>query len=746
MFMRQQRGDVHPAQRLRQQGQVLVLFALLLPVVFAIGSVVVTVGNWYVHKRHLQTQVDAAVLAAAPVFTDCFLEGDANADIKNEALKYAGDRRRSATSANPQVQEPEDVRVVLNSSRYWEPSDGDNTSTGYGLDWTMDGDASTPGTQSSLPCDASFLEARATDHELPLVWRWLPFFPSPKTKARVEIRKSKSVSGFLPWAVPENNPRTVAALFVDEGATGAAADSVLNFALLAPPPTRTTLNGESVALWTGLAQIPVVEQTGVIVLQSRQQLAQEYFVGKTLSQLCSAPSTTCFGSIRNRNPSVSNRTGVAFVHGEEQNDSAGPGLSVTLGIAELSTEPFDGGGPSGGYPCSDDSSPYFNWTAENCDVRLRAHVAFNGSWDPGTREVRVSTSPFGNNCNGGTALRRRNINGDPNWWEQEQSWTRVNAGSGRNLFYLCWSARTNPPNPQTFQGFFGNRAVQMAFAANTDSQRSNTAYSGPIIYLDVPRSLPGGSRFATIQVGLQPALQRTSDQDAQPTLLRIAGSGSLNQMIDCDPPNRGPSDEIRTGCETPYQRNTRNLVCDPTWTTSNLPPTGQVDGPGWVDPDCVEANPGDVTALAKGLHDRFEAPTGANCSPNLWPEFRESGEVPPVTDKRYVTLVIAEYGAFEGQGNFVLPITKFAGFYVTGWFVGGGAQGTQGCPTNDPPPTTTLCKQGRRFRPCTASDSAIQGAVWGYFVTTVPFAPRPRPSDELCVFSEPDQCIAVLVE
>ena len=40
--------------------------------------------------------------------------------------------------------------------------------------------------------------------------------PSPKTHAKVEIRKLESESGMLPWAVPEIDPRSVWALFVNE--------------------------------------------------------------------------------------------------------------------------------------------------------------------------------------------------------------------------------------------------------------------------------------------------------------------------------------------------------------------------------------------------------------------------------------------------------------------------------------------------------------------------------------------------
>ena len=51
--------------------RLVVLVALLLPVILAIGSIVVDVGNWYVLKRRLQTQVDAAALAAGGVANGC---------------------------------------------------------------------------------------------------------------------------------------------------------------------------------------------------------------------------------------------------------------------------------------------------------------------------------------------------------------------------------------------------------------------------------------------------------------------------------------------------------------------------------------------------------------------------------------------------------------------------------------------------------------------------------------------------
>ncbi|MGH2746232.1 MAG: pilus assembly protein TadG-related protein, partial [Thermoleophilaceae bacterium] len=47
------------------RGAVLVLVALMLPVLIGVGGLVVDVGNWFAHKRHLQVQADAGALAAA---------------------------------------------------------------------------------------------------------------------------------------------------------------------------------------------------------------------------------------------------------------------------------------------------------------------------------------------------------------------------------------------------------------------------------------------------------------------------------------------------------------------------------------------------------------------------------------------------------------------------------------------------------------------------------------------------------
>ena len=99
------------------------LFALLLPMLLLFAWSFSTSETWYVHKRHSQTLVDAGAFAGATKFVGCsFQFGDpvaANEAIAATALEYAGDTYRAPGTLNLQVQEPNDVRVVLNSARYW---------------------------------------------------------------------------------------------------------------------------------------------------------------------------------------------------------------------------------------------------------------------------------------------------------------------------------------------------------------------------------------------------------------------------------------------------------------------------------------------------------------------------------------------------------------------------------------------------------------------------------------------------
>ena len=85
----------------REDGGIVVFVALLIPVVLLFLSLTVDIGNWWVHKRHLQLQVDAAAFAGGALLGGCFSDsGAANTAIKNEATRFGGG---AGSSYNGQV-------------------------------------------------------------------------------------------------------------------------------------------------------------------------------------------------------------------------------------------------------------------------------------------------------------------------------------------------------------------------------------------------------------------------------------------------------------------------------------------------------------------------------------------------------------------------------------------------------------------------------------------------------------------
>ena len=69
-----------------QRGAMAITVALLFPALLGFGVIAVDVGNWYVHKRELQIQADAAALAGA----DNFQYPCNDATISSAAQSYAG--------------------------------------------------------------------------------------------------------------------------------------------------------------------------------------------------------------------------------------------------------------------------------------------------------------------------------------------------------------------------------------------------------------------------------------------------------------------------------------------------------------------------------------------------------------------------------------------------------------------------------------------------------------------------------
>ena len=365
-------GSPRTAAR-RERGQVIVFFALLMPVILTLGSIVVSGGNWYVLKRHLQTQVDAAAFAGGPAFTGCFLDpATANVQIAQDALEYAGDTIRDPTTFNLQLEQAGDQRIVLNSTNYWNPGD---PTDGTGLDATL-----------GQPCDAKFLDVKVTDEDAPLLFRFIPLFPDLKARARVEVLKVIGARGVLPIGVPEVDPRFVGVLFVNEDAPNPN-NAIVGRSLLDDIDETTLPPGDplsSMGVWQRAGITPVNlngnESFSVIVVASRNT---GFSISGNLATICAQADTKCYGG-------SGQSSGISFIHSYS---GAGAGTATAPIVRDVTL----GGG------CPEDlSAPYFNELG-GCPIGITATIDFGTGADNPTPPVasggicaEVSASPGGN--------------------------------------------------------------------------------------------------------------------------------------------------------------------------------------------------------------------------------------------------------------------------------------------------------------------------------------------------------------
>ena len=75
------RPGVRP-KRVRERGQVLVIFVLSLTAIFAAAGLAIDIGRLYMERRFLENAADAAALAAA----NSLIRGNTDADARSDAM------------------------------------------------------------------------------------------------------------------------------------------------------------------------------------------------------------------------------------------------------------------------------------------------------------------------------------------------------------------------------------------------------------------------------------------------------------------------------------------------------------------------------------------------------------------------------------------------------------------------------------------------------------------------------------
>ena len=629
-----------------ERGAVLLMVALWIPVLAVMLTFVVDVGNWFVHKRHLQVQADAAALAGAQSWGACPDRGPIDATVAD----YGGGLYNAQIGGTP----PERVFRLTNSKTFYDqPGTADDTVEGS-------------------PCAAGMLDVKLTEIDLP--WFLPSFFKAAPSQvkyinaqARVSVNQIDSSVGALPVGVPDTNPKSAHATFINE-ATGA---------VLGSTDLIKTGTSNGLAVWDN-AGVPLA-----VPLGTAGSIGVVIALGGLSSTTCGQPLVTCYDGGASLLPSSLPSRGIVHVRGwSAAGNGAQPADPILRGVTLVPGSCVD---------------PFFSSATSGCTFGVQAKVDF-GPGDP----ERVALKAKVTATVGGTTVTL-NYSATTGLWTSPTTTYALAPGSGPVDVSVGWvenaGTLTSQGSPSgnncgttggnKCKGSFGT--VQRAFSATEPR-------SGPIKVATVTEGgLPANSleRCSAVQtncthnlvvsIGVKGNLANASSVSDPVVAMRVAG-GSQNQSLDCDPDVSNLKAELATGCRPTYSRNLGTTACPGSPTT--LWATAQP----WT---CVAVQTGGaVNQVPAGMNLRILGDEKASVCPapgapghNNWSLFPAL----PQNDPRIIEVFLTPFGSFNGSGSTTVPVTDFATFYVTGWTGQGGGfdnpcqgNGDDSVPNNDP--------------------------------------------------------------
>jgi len=453
----------------------------------------VDVGDWFVHKRHLQMQADAGALAGGGTFTfPC-----SDAPIVAESRKYAGDQAAGAPY-NLQIPptDQSNVHVLVNSLNYWNEG---------GTDYSDGGP----------PCAARMVDVKITEANLPWFFG-LDVVPAINAHARVVIQALHRARGALPVAVPDIDPRVARAYFVDE-----SSGAVIGSAPLAKVGTSGGL-----AIWDNAGaplSVPI----------SSSQIGVRIALGGASSTTCGGYLVECYD--------LESSNGIVYVRGWSSSGSAVPPNPPIARDVSL----FTGSCPDA----------YFNSQASSCTIGVSAGVDFGGVPLGPTTIVRavvggvekqlVYDSASGRFVSSASNSSFFTVNPNAGPLSVELKWEVTQTG-------VTIQGNDCKPNGNKCKGTFGT--VQRTFSASM--ARSGPVEVAQIWEGGVGGANSfetGTTHDLVVRIGIQGNLEVAQSVSDPVVLLRV--TGSQNQSVDCDPDLPNLRDEIRYGCAPEYAIN-----------------------------------------------------------------------------------------------------------------------------------------------------------------------------------------------
>jgi hypothetical protein len=545
----------------REDGGVLVFVAMLMPVILLFLALTVDIGNWWVHKRHLQLQVDAAALAGGALFGDCFTDpAGTNIAMQDEATRFGGG---GGSSYNGQVggTNKGTISLLYQSATYPAGSVGADD------------------TETQGPCDTPSLmfDVKASEANLPLIFQipGLSDVTAINAHARVQLKMVEVQEGMLPVAVPDLRFTYVFATFVNE-ATGASLGTV--------QLERGGTSGNE-QLWLTPAGISVPIDSANVGVRLR-------LVGGT------DPNAPC-GQLYTECYDLESPNGVVYIRGWSTGAAPAARNAWLLPGSCVPDAYFATGDCNGGIQAEVDLGATHPLTGTDVTAEVWASVDGGGKYPlaPGGTTGLVTWTT-------GSGLPFAGEG--PHTVELHWSWEKT-SGTWSGAVKPCTTKNNNPCKAE---GTFG--PVQRAFIASRGR-------SGPLRRVQVFESGVTSSGSNSFQTGTTPTLgvsiavtgSLKVQSLATDPVVELRVTGSQNQSIDCDPDIPNLADEIEQGCGPAYKINPA-LACPAYNELWSLPQP-------W---ECVKTQTGGaVGQVERGLKQRILGGANSCTAPINWPNF-----------------------------------------------------------------------------------------------------------------------------
>jgi len=647
-----------------ETGAAIVIVAGFLPVAIALAAFVIDVGNAMEHRRHLQLQADAGAYAAASEFNGCGSNPDlANEAIRQKAIEYAATKNALLGDDAAQAR----VRTVINGTAYEAADFSDGT-----------------------PCETGFVDVKVLEEDSPAFFGFVGSHDY-RARARVQIFNASFLDGLLPLAMPVPDPTRAQATFVDETNGGAPLLDTNGDPIVADLIEAGEEDGLSIWKTGALNDDGTISANPVDVPVPSEHVGVRIALSGGASTDCANELVTCYdagsangllhirgwssdGTVSQNLPpawdvatayvvddvvSYGGRSYIALAETTGEQPDVNPAKWSPMAQEGPQDPPLLRSASLSGGTCA---APSFS-AGPACTVNIVATVDFGGDPDNVGARLYANGSDMTYDADEETWSGPVSIPSTAGPVDIKLDWEETKGKIGDN------ACRTNNSNP--CKGSFS--IVQRHFSAVRER-------SGPIALVEVSKdgssanSLQVGETHSlNVKVGIEGELELAPPNSPVPQYMRIAGdSGSQTQALDCNANGAGDFRwEMVLGCTAIY---TKHRGAAP-WAPCPDAVAGMAQP--W---QCVEVTTGDRTNNpAAALNERIlghEKPTvcpGPGLKGhNNWP-YNPGDPTYPDDDPRKVSVFLTRFNAFEGrQGNFTVPITGFATFYITGWTSSGG--------------------------------------------------------------------------